>query len=624
MNAPVPPDAIAVARLPLADICRSPTNPRKRIDEAYLDELAKTIKEHGVIQPITVRPNPKATPLYEIVVGECRWRASQRAGLTEIPAFWRDLDDKQVLEIQVIENLQRRDVHPLEEAEGYEALMKHHGYTADSLADKVGKSKAYIYARLKLTACGKAARDAFYAGDLDASRALLIARIPGDKLQAEALQKILKGQWGNDGPMSYRTALEYVQKHYMLNLAQAPFSRDDATLVPGAGTCRACPKRTGNQKDLFTDVKSADVCTDPSCYEAKSTVHIKLQREAAKAAGQKVIVGKEAEKIAPYGVGSDLREGYINLDRTNYEDPKHRTYRQILGKDAPAPTLLVDPRDKNKHIEVLPKTTIAQHLKAKGIALPSTRTSKSPAAIAAEKKTKLEIQYRAELFDAIRSALTIKYDAQDKAELSPEDMGLVALTLFQHTGHDTQKRLLRLWVGPPEKKGEEYKQIHEFSERIHLMTPKEQCRLLIELSVIGEAVSSYGEPDEMLAVAKRLKIDAETIKQSVADVAKAKEKPKGKKPKKSTAPAAKPVGKAPDARRAAQAQGQSAPEPAAPAKAKAAKAAKSPKAKTTPAPAAPSNEPAAGVETSASEGTAPVKTEQRQAWPFPTASRPRA
>ena len=140
MNAFIPHGALAIPTLPIAAIIPSPSNPRKRFDDAYLDELAESIKTHGLIQPITVRPlpldhlfdynrkhpntEPGETPTYESVVGECRWRAAQRAGLVDIPAFWRELDDKQVLEIQVVENLQRRDVHPLEEADGYRMLIE--------------------------------------------------------------------------------------------------------------------------------------------------------------------------------------------------------------------------------------------------------------------------------------------------------------------------------------------------------------------------------------------------------------------------------------------------------------------------------------------------------------------
>ena len=182
MNAPEPISAALL--LPIDRIIISPTNPRKHFNEAALGELAASIAQHGVLQPILVRkwtidckmPKGKCYGdmhgMHEIVCGERRWRASQIAGRAEILAIVRELSDLQVLEIQVVENLQREDVHPIEEAEGYERLIKWHGYSADTLAEKVGKSRAYIYARLKLTALAPVAREAFFSGKLTASTAL--------------------------------------------------------------------------------------------------------------------------------------------------------------------------------------------------------------------------------------------------------------------------------------------------------------------------------------------------------------------------------------------------------------------------------------------------------------------
>src|SRR5690606_14398087 len=140
---------------------------------------------------ILLRPAPAAPtdpePFYEIIAGERRYRASKLAGRTTIPAIVREISDLEVLELQIIENLQREDLHPLEEAESYEALLEQHkadpDYSVDLIAAKLGKSRAYIYARLKLCALRPAARKAFYAGTLTASTALLLARIPAPELQ---------------------------------------------------------------------------------------------------------------------------------------------------------------------------------------------------------------------------------------------------------------------------------------------------------------------------------------------------------------------------------------------------------------------------------------------------------
>lgn len=133
--------------LPLDRIRESQTNPRQRFDD--LEELAASIRTHGLLQPILVRPVLKD---FELVVGARRLRAARLAGLSSVPAQVKPLDDRSAREVQIIENLQRQDVHPLEEADGYKALLESApSCTIDEIAAKVGKSKAYVYQRLSLT-----------------------------------------------------------------------------------------------------------------------------------------------------------------------------------------------------------------------------------------------------------------------------------------------------------------------------------------------------------------------------------------------------------------------------------------------------------------------------------------
>lgn len=377
MNAPEhaispPADAVSVASLPVAAIVASLSNPRKRFDETYIAELADSIKNHGLIQPITVRPlsldalfafnrtriETDERPTYEIVVGECRWRAAKLAGLAEIPAFWRELDDKQVLEIQVIENLQRRDVHPIEEAEGYQALIAKHGYNADQIAAKIGKSRSYVYGRLKFADLCRDAREAFYDGKLEASTALLIARIPGEALQKKAAKEVLNGY--NGEPLSYRAAQQQIRNRYTLNLAQATFKPDDADLLPKAGACSACPKLSGNFQDLFNDIKDTDVCTDPDCFEAK--------RQARR---DQLIAHAEKRKI-PVFAGDKGREAingeieYVSLDEEVEDDAEGRTYRQILGDKAPVTAVIEFPYGKKDLTECAPLNTLETALRKAG------------------------------------------------------------------------------------------------------------------------------------------------------------------------------------------------------------------------------------------------------------------
>lgn len=176
--------------IPLTKLSPSPLNHRKHFDKVKMDELTDSVRAQGVIQPIIARPLPSGDK-FEIVAGERRYRAAKAAQLVDIPAIVRELTDAQALELQVIENNQRVDVHPLEEAEGYEALMScarpdGTAYSADEIAAKVGKSRSYVFGRLKLLQLGKASREAFHEGALDSSRALLLARIPVPELQDKA------------------------------------------------------------------------------------------------------------------------------------------------------------------------------------------------------------------------------------------------------------------------------------------------------------------------------------------------------------------------------------------------------------------------------------------------------
>lgn len=242
---------------------------RSRYDAAALKELAQNIKAVHVIEPIVVRlkVDAKESGRFEIVAGERRWRASRDAGLETIPAIVRTLKDSQVLEIQLVENLHREGLHELEEAEGYETLMQQHHYDIEQVASKIGRGRTYVYARLKLLALDKKSREAFYAGKLTAATALLLARIPVPALQHEAL-KVITATW-NGEPLPFKEAQRHIQERYMTRLKEAPFDTKAADLVPAIGPCSACPKLTGNQPELFGDIKNADVCTDPVCCGKK-------------------------------------------------------------------------------------------------------------------------------------------------------------------------------------------------------------------------------------------------------------------------------------------------------------------------------------------------------------------
>lgn len=380
MNASIPSSSLAIPTIPIDQITPSPSNPRKRFDETYLQELAASLLEHGMIQPITVRPMPldhlfeynrmnpprgpdEVTPTYEIVVGECRWRAARLAGLTEVPAFWRDLDDKQVLEIQVIENLQRRDVHPLEEADGYQKLIHWHGYRAEDLALKIGKSRSYVFARLKLCALGDAGREMFYAGGIEASVALIIARLP--ETDQTKMLKELQRLNGKGEPISFRDAKWRIRNGFTIDLARATFPLDDVLLLPAAGSCTACPKRSGNAPEICPDIETADVCTDTRCFEEKRLARREQLLDNYREKSVPLYVDDDAKMIAPGGRWSIDKDRWHRLDEHLDDDPERRTIAEILGEQAPVSAVVEVGEGRSAELLELVETTALAEALAK-------------------------------------------------------------------------------------------------------------------------------------------------------------------------------------------------------------------------------------------------------------------
>ncbi len=175
--------------IPIELIRRNPDQPRRHFDETELEELADSIRQRGVLQPILVRPAPGAPGEYQIVAGERRWRASQRANLHTVPAIVRVLDDAEVAEIGIIENVQRADLNPLEEALGYKTLIDQFDRTQDAVAKVVGKSRSHVANALRLLALPEAVRDHLVSGRLSAGHARAVAAAPDPSGLAQTIVK---------------------------------------------------------------------------------------------------------------------------------------------------------------------------------------------------------------------------------------------------------------------------------------------------------------------------------------------------------------------------------------------------------------------------------------------------
>lgn len=372
---------------------------RKRFDPAALADLAASLLKSGQLQPVVVRPHPDGTPQYELVLGERRWLAARLAGLKLVEAKIRALDDAAVLEAQMIENLQREELHPLEEAAGYDEMIRVAGVRKEDVGERLGKSRSWVYARLGLLRLDEPAREALAAGRLDVSRAMVIASVAQPNQRARALELALEAG-SNDKPLYSVRELrqKIVEEKLCLPLVGAPFDHADATLLPEMGACGPCPHRSENCDPGALD---PNVCTNLACFHLKVKAAGERKRAAILEGGGKVLRGEEARRISPsvktvYGhVDLDLVCGFDEFPEPEpkipgdqpdaYGESTHpdylawrereklwqpRTYRALLAGEKLDTVVIEDPKTKAVR-ELLPFAAAQKLLKKKGISLPS-------------------------------------------------------------------------------------------------------------------------------------------------------------------------------------------------------------------------------------------------------------
>jgi ParB/RepB/Spo0J family partition protein len=571
--------------VPRERLVPSPTNPRKRkgLDTASLTQLAQTMRPPiGILQPILAREIRKLVDgaeveWLEIIAGERRWRAAEIAGLTEVPCIVRQLADLEVLSIQLIENKQREDLDELEEAEGYEKLLQQvdsNGapYTVDTIADAMGLSRSTIYSRMKLLDLCDKGRQALFDKKIDASTALLIARASPEKIQLEALQDITKQE------MSYRQAHEHIRRHYMLELKEAIFDTKDASLLKKAGTCDGCPKRTGNQPDLFSDVKNKDVCTDTVCFAMKKAAHFLIIRNRAESEGAKIISGADAKKILPNDYSHDYylnQSGYATPDQKIPNDPKGRTWQQALkqnklldSKDGEKPRIIPavieNPHEKGEIIQAINIEQAAKALRESGYEI-TLRGSDSGRPVKTEKEkaeaAKLKVQTRAENLYRSRLVEAIHAKAEEDLngatpQLRPEIFRLLAIEIFdQSKAYAAKTKLISTHLSEEVSKQGSWEANRAFKEHLQTLHPQTCMLIMIDLIMAPEEkaedyqVKQKDQPDTLLALAAMHTIDAAAIKKQ-AELEIKEEVDAKKKAKAATAKPAKkadkPATKKPD------------------------------------------------------------------------------
>jgi ParB family chromosome partitioning protein len=334
--------------------------------------------------------------------------------------------------------LQRADVHELDEARGYAALMQLQPdtYTVETLAEKIGRSEKYVYARLRLTHLVEDVQQAFYAGKLTVAHAFEIAR-----LQPTDQQRALAGCFPNhrtaaallkdtkaEAAVTVRELREWIESEIHLDLTNAPFDPQDETLLPAAGSCAACPKRTGNNPLLFPEIRQKSICTDRACYRAKVEAFVQIRTKPLEASGEKPLRVSHAPAWQVKERNADvLYEGH---------------YRTVKKAECPQtkPAVVIDGADAGKVLHVCRDEQCKVHARVTHYE-PSPRERAARAKeLLAERTEKLT---RVRVLNAIRKKLP--------ATLSRPDLDMAALDYFERLGHDNHRRLCRIY-GWEEKK----------------------------------------------------------------------------------------------------------------------------------------------------------------------------
>jgi len=261
--------------LPIDQISFSPFNYRKLFSEKDLQDFAAEILQHGIISPLTVRPLPSGN--YELVAGERRMRAAKIAGLMVVPVVIKDYNDEQVREIQLAENLQRENPHPMHEAFAI-GYMQKAGKKTDEISARLGKSKQFIYMRIKLLALIEPIQEIFLNDVINLQDAIEIARVSAES-QIEFFNSYCR-EWKKRRNFEINN-LENKLDQFKYDLKEAPFNTKDKNLIPDAGACNVCESNTATLKTLFPEFAKQAICNNRACYHKKCAAHFTIEFTSA-------------------------------------------------------------------------------------------------------------------------------------------------------------------------------------------------------------------------------------------------------------------------------------------------------------------------------------------------------
>jgi ParB family chromosome partitioning protein len=502
--------------VPIVELIESSTNPRKVFDQSFLEELAVSIRNKGILSPLLVRP---VNNHLEIVAGAQRYRAAKLAGLEVAPIRLQNLSDLEAQEVQQIENVQRKDVHPFEEAQGYRTLLGFEGanYTIEKLAARIGKRPQDVAERLKLLDLTEPVANAFVAGHIGLGHALLIAKLAAD-MQEKALPHCFDGYYAaNDTDRSLVpvTRLQaWIEQNVYLSLKSAPFSKDDESLLPEAGSCANCPKRTGFNTLLFSEVRE-DSCADAACFNRKLDGHI----------AQRV---SKIPNLVQISDNYNATDGTPILARRNYVEVVTR--RSKKGKDARpeaklcthlTPAIHADGTNKGRLVKVCADPACKVHFGDRQQE-EKQRLQWKAEKTAANRKAKETLAFRHRLLADVLKRV--------RPQFGTEELRIVAQFVLRSLSHDLVCRLAKRHGLQNPKDANDWQMVEKARTLYKRAGGAALAVLIFEAMLISPVgnVSANKDDDPLADAASLYKVDTNGLRTAVAKAEQEKAQKKNK------------------------------------------------------------------------------------------------
>lgn len=393
-----PPTAIS-EWMDITKLHASPTNPRKHFAAEELQELQQSMTEHGfkAAFPIYARPSKTEPGRLEIIAGERRYRSATAIGLESVPVVVEEVDDKTVLSLQLIENLQREALTAVEEGRAYVRLRDEFSLTVEEIAQRVGKPKPTVSARIRMLRAPElllvAVEDE--GSRIGAEHCVIVASIPDKALREKCAKEVLTGSYdhvsGGNTPLSVQAARRHVRENYTVSLKGCAWDIHDATLLPDAGACSGCnffvKKMAETDEEMAMEIHTGGggrggidpmTCTNPACHARKMDAIWKLKAAEARASGDAKVLTKDESAKLFYAHGGMMHDApYITLDSKpgynvtgTYDDSKTPSFRKLVKESGAKPTIVLARHPHSGEVvEMLPKKAaleLAQTLKKNG------------------------------------------------------------------------------------------------------------------------------------------------------------------------------------------------------------------------------------------------------------------